>query len=131
MKERLDWCLEYKDQTLKDWKNIIQTDETSVQLGGVRGRRRCWRKKDEAYHDYIVICRWKGFKEFIQQSCFLYNKKGPYYIWEEETAAEKKAGKADITARNTARYNKDKEEWELAQLIYQLHATRAQTGLQA
>ena len=80
MKERLDWCLEYKDWTLEDWKNVIWTDETSVQLGGVRGRRRCWRKKDEAYHDHVVTRRWKGFKEFIWWSCFLYNKKGPYYI---------------------------------------------------
>jgi Transposase. len=35
MKERLEWCLKYKDWTLKDWKNVIWTDETSVQLGGV------------------------------------------------------------------------------------------------
>jgi hypothetical protein len=40
MKERLQWCIYYKDWTLEDWKNIIWTDETSVQLGGVRGRRR-------------------------------------------------------------------------------------------
>ena len=131
IKERLDQCLEYKDWTLEDWKNVIWTDETSVQLGGVRGRRRCWRKKDEVYHDYVVIYQWKGFKVFIWWSCFLYNKKGLYYIQEEETAAEKKACKADITARNTARHNKDKEEQELAQLIYQLYVTRAQAGLQA
>jgi hypothetical protein len=40
MAERLKWCLEHKDWTLEDWKNVIWTDETSVQLGGVRGRRR-------------------------------------------------------------------------------------------
>jgi hypothetical protein len=40
MQERLKWCLEHKDWTLEDWKNVIWTDETSVQLGGVRGRRR-------------------------------------------------------------------------------------------
>jgi hypothetical protein len=37
---RLAWCLLYKDWTLEDWKNVIFTDETSVQKGGVRGRRR-------------------------------------------------------------------------------------------
>jgi len=37
---RLNWCLKYKDWTLEDWKDVIFTDETSVQKGGVRGRRR-------------------------------------------------------------------------------------------
>jgi hypothetical protein len=40
-------------------------------------------------------------------SCFSYNEKGLYYIWEAETAAEKKASIADLAARNAARYNKD------------------------
>jgi len=31
-------------------------------------------------------------------------------MWEEQTTSEKKACKADITARNAARHNKDKEE---------------------
>jgi hypothetical protein len=31
-------------------------------------------------------------------------------MWEEQTATEKKAYLADITARNAARHNKDKEE---------------------
>ena len=38
MKEaRYAWCLAHKDI---DWKTVVFTDETSVQLGGVRGRRR-------------------------------------------------------------------------------------------
>jgi hypothetical protein len=36
---RLKWCLDYKDWTLEQWKDVIWTDETSVQLGGVRGKR--------------------------------------------------------------------------------------------
>jgi hypothetical protein len=58
-------------------------------------------------------------------SCFSYDKKGPYYVWEEQTATEKKACLADIAARNIARHDKDKEEWEIAQLIHRLYATRA------
>jgi hypothetical protein len=33
----------------------------------------------------------------------------PYYVWEEETIAEKRACKADIAIRNAARHDKDKE----------------------
>ena len=65
------------------------------------------------------------------QSCFLYNKKSPFHIQEEETPAEKKACQKDLKARNAARYNKDKEEWEIAQLIYCLYAIQAQLGTQA
>jgi transposase len=77
---RLKWCLDHEDWTLEDWKNVIWTDETSVQLGGIRGRRRIWRKKDEAFHPHIITRRWKGFSEFIWWSCFSYNKKGPFHI---------------------------------------------------
>ncbi len=65
MKERLKWCLDYKDWTLEDWKKVIWSDETSVQLGGVRGRRRVWRTKEETYHSHVVVRRWKGFSEFM------------------------------------------------------------------
>jgi hypothetical protein len=56
---------------------------------------------------------------------------GPFHIWDKETLAEKKACEADLKARNKARHNKDKEEWEIAQLIHRLHATRAQPGPKA
>ena len=131
MAERLKQCLEHKDWKLEDWKNVIWTDETSVQLGGVRGRRRVWRRKDEAHHEHVITRRWKGFKEFMWWSCFSYDKKGPFHIWEEETLAERKACEADLKARNATRHNKDKEEWEMAQLIHRLHATRAQSGQRA
>jgi hypothetical protein len=32
---RLKWCLDYENWTLKDWKNVIWTNETSVQLRAV------------------------------------------------------------------------------------------------
>ena len=44
---------------------MILLDETSVILGGVRGKRRVWRKKEETYHPHIVVRRWKGRKEFM------------------------------------------------------------------
>jgi hypothetical protein len=39
---------------MEDWKNVIWTDETSVQLGGVRGKRRVWRKVKEAYYKHYI-----------------------------------------------------------------------------
>jgi hypothetical protein len=62
--KRLAWCLEHSIENgwdLEKWKSVIWTDETSVQLGSVRGKRRIWRKADEAYYDHVVVERWKGF----------------------------------------------------------------------
>jgi hypothetical protein len=88
MAERLKWCLDHRDE---DWRHVIFSDETSVQLGGVRGRRRVLRKKEETFHKHVIQRRWKGFSEFMWWSCFSYYEKGPYHIWEPETLAEKKA----------------------------------------
>jgi len=64
-------------------------------------------------------------------SCFSYDKKGPYHIWEDETPAEKKAMKKDLDARNEAKEPNDKLIWEATQAIHRLHATRAQAGTRA
>jgi hypothetical protein len=67
-KSCLQWCEEYSKENgwnLERWKNVIWTDETSVQLYSVRGRRRVWRKPDEEFIKDVIIERWKGFSEFI------------------------------------------------------------------
>ena len=61
-------------------------------------------------------------------SCFTWYEKGPYHIWEKETAAEKKECKKDLAAHNIAHYEKDLANWEAVQVIHQLYATRGQTG---
>jgi hypothetical protein len=53
-KARLLWCLERKDWTLEDWKKVIWTDETSVALGGIRGKRRVWRTPEETHHPHCI-----------------------------------------------------------------------------
>jgi hypothetical protein len=58
MKARLEWCYKYRHY---DWKHVIFSDETSVQLGGVRGKRRIWRKREETHHPHVIARRWKGF----------------------------------------------------------------------
>jgi len=79
-KARYDFAKKYENWTLEDWKNVIFSDETAVQLGGVRGRRRVWRKPDEAFDKHVITRRWKRFSEFMFWGCFSYDKKGPYHI---------------------------------------------------
>ena len=47
----------YKDWTIENWKKVIFSNETSVQMGGVRSRRRIWRKKEETFHEHVVTRR--------------------------------------------------------------------------
>lgn len=82
---RLRWALQFKDWTLEDWKRVIWSDETSVVLGQVRGKRRVWRLSKEAYDKTVVRYRWKGKKEFMFWACFSWAYKGPSYIWRKET----------------------------------------------
>ena len=45
--------------------------------------------------------------------CFLYNKKGPYHIWQLETAAERKKAKSLLTKLNKELKPIIQEEQEL------------------
>jgi hypothetical protein len=120
--------LDHEHWTLEDWKNVIWTDETSVQLGSVRGKRRVWRRSDEAFHPHVITRRWKGFSEMMWWSSFTYDKKGPFHIWEDETKEEKKACEKDLAKRNAARYENDKAMWEIENGIRRLQATSTMPG---
>ena len=78
-------------------------------MGGVRGRRRVWRRPDEAFNKHVITRRWKGFSEFMFWGCFSYNKKGPCHVWEAKTAQEKRARKEDLDARNALREPEDRK----------------------
>src|SRR6266536_1446753 len=61
-------------------------------------------------------------------SCFTYNEKGPFYIWEDETKEEKEACKKDLEARNALRYESDKSNWEIETGMRRLRATTTISG---
>ena len=78
---RLNWCLDHANWTIKDLREVIWSDETSVILVHV------WCILDEAYESTVVRPRWKGFSSFMWWSRFTYDSKGPYHIWRAETRA--------------------------------------------
>jgi transposase len=124
-KERLDWCLVYENWELEDWKNVIFSDETAVQLGGTRGKRRVWRLPGEAYNKHCIRRRWKGFSEFMFWGCFSYEKRGPCHIWEKETVQQKKDRKADLDTRNSLIEKANKQKWEKQQRKWLREWTKA------
>jgi hypothetical protein len=111
--ERLKWCLDYKDWTLEDWKNVIWTDETSVVLLHRRGRYRIWRTSEEAFVRSCIRERWKGYLEFMFWGSFSYNKKGPCYIWVSETKAERAESTKALEQMNKELEPLLRKEWEL------------------
>jgi hypothetical protein len=94
---------------------VIFTDETTIQLGGIRGKRRVWRLPGEAYNKHYIRRRWKEFSEFMFWGSFSFNKKGPCYVWEKETPQEKRDRKANLNARNSLIKKANKEKWEKEQ----------------
>ena len=110
---RYKWCKDHEDWTLEDWKRVIWSDETSVTMGGQRGKLRVWRLQSEAYENHCIRRRWKGFKQFMFWGCFSYDKKGPCHIWKDETKTEKQEADAWLKEQNLLLEPQCKFVWEL------------------
>jgi len=110
---RYNWCLERKDWTLEQWKDVIFSDETAVVLGHRRGGYRVWRTSDEQFMKSCIHPRWKGYSEFMFWGCFSYNMKGPSHCWAVESTQERRAADIAIEKLNAEIEPIAREEWEL------------------
>ena len=119
-KERLNWCLTYYHQTLKDWKRVIQTNETSVVLYTRCGGYRIWRTSEERFYKSIIRERQKGYSEFIFQGSFLYDKKGSYHIWGPKTKNDREFADKELARLNEELEPIMKAQWELETSIRRL-----------
>ena len=50
----LDFALAHKDWTLEDWKHVILSDETKINLLGSDGKKWAWKKVGEGLSDRLV-----------------------------------------------------------------------------
>lgn len=121
---RLKWCYDHRHWTLEDWKNVIWSDETSVQLGQRRGKIRVWRTPEEAFHQDCKGSKWKGFSDMMFWGCFTYERKGPMHIWEPETSAQKKTAARELKQLNDILEPIKRQEWEITTGIRRIHLTR-------
>ena len=60
-KDRLEFCICYKNWTLEDWMNVIWSDETSVVLGYRLRSYRVWRQPEECFLKSTIRPSWKGY----------------------------------------------------------------------
>lgn len=103
MKEaRLQFALRYKDWTIKDWKNVIWTDETGVVLLHRRGGYKLWRLAKEAVSKSSVRPQFVKANEFMFWGAFSYDRKSPCLIWKPKTPTEQAESKKELQLINKA-----------------------------
>lgn len=125
---RLTWCHKYSSWTIEDWKRVIFTDETSVILGNRRGTVRLWRRPDEVYSDTVIRRRWKGYSTFIFWGSFTYEFKGPYHIYKNKSAEEKKAATEEVRQLNERREPHLRQTWEASTALRRLRLNSGNPG---
>jgi hypothetical protein len=124
-KARYQWALKFKDWTLDDWKKVIFSDETSIQVGHRRGGNKLRRKPSEKDDPTCRKNRWKGYSDFMFWGCFSYDSKGPCHIWKEETKTEKKEAQRIIDKMNKERESSCQAGWEASTAIRRINLERA------
>lgn len=115
MDARYRFCLAVMHWSLEDWKNVIFSDETSVQLGVVRGMQRIWRRGSERQNRQCVRSRWKGRQEFMFWGCFRWAGVGPCLIWNDESPKERKAADLELDSWNAEHEAEHRAKWDAEQ----------------
>jgi transposase len=110
--KRLEYCLQnpWTDDSIKD---LIFTDETAVVLGQRRGAVRVWRTPEDQYNQTCIRRRWKGCSEFMVWACFSWDSKGPLYIYDPESALQRRNADKAIEEMNKDLEPVYRQEWEL------------------
>jgi transposase len=125
---RLQWAWKHRNWTLQDWAQVVWSDETSVVLGHVRGKRRIWRRSHYAYKKQYIRQRWKGRMEFMFWGSFTYDHIGPCYVWPKETADMKAQYEAIMKSHNDPLVEAARADWELTKPMERLNIKRNKPG---
>ncbi|EIE75540.1 hypothetical protein RO3G_00244 [Rhizopus delemar RA 99-880] len=54
IRKRLSWCMSHKDWTIDDWKRVVWSDETKVNIFNSDGRTWTWIRSGESLKSYHV-----------------------------------------------------------------------------
>ena len=77
-KARLAWSREYRTWGEDDWKHVIWTDESSVELGKSTKVVWVWRKPGERYSEKCLTPTFKsGRQSLMIWGCMAYGRLGP------------------------------------------------------
>jgi transposase len=75
---RQTWANEYRGWGDEDWKHIIWTDESSVEIGKHSRRVWVWRRPGERYDEQCIVPTFKSGRESLMVwACFSHGRLGP------------------------------------------------------
>lgn len=81
---RVEWCKKNKNMTVRDWANIIFSDESSVEIGKQSRQVRVWRHKGERFEEDCIVPIFKsGRRSVMVWGCFAGGLKGPLIFCDE------------------------------------------------
>jgi transposase len=76
--KRLEWARDHVNWTMEDWKTVIWTDESSVEIGKESRTCTVWRREGEHYREECLVPTFKsGRKSIMVWGCISYGKRGP------------------------------------------------------
>lgn len=55
VKQRLSWAESHADWTINDWKKVLFSDESKIELFNNDGPQKCWRKQGEAFNPKCIL----------------------------------------------------------------------------
>jgi transposase len=77
-KKRWIWAKDHIGWTVEDWKKVIWTDESSVEIGKESRRCTVWRKPGERYRKECLVPTFKSGRQSVMVwGCIAYGKQGP------------------------------------------------------
>lgn len=84
-KKRVTWCKDKVDWSLNQWKKVLWTDETSVEVQGTGSKRvMVWRKPGERFEQNCLTPSFKsGRMTVMMWGCFIGKKLGPIALFPE------------------------------------------------
>lgn len=84
--KRLMWCKERRNWTIKDWRDIIWTDESRFEVGHVAGVVWVWRNIGEQDKARCLQPTFKSGRTSVMiWGCMMYGQKGPIVILPESS----------------------------------------------
>jgi len=84
MKARLDFTMEHKDWTVDDWKKVVWSDESKVEIGKQSCAIWVFRDVDEKYHPDYLTPTFKGARSsIVVWGCFVGDNMGLLLAFEK------------------------------------------------
>lgn len=81
---RIEWCEKHKNMTINDWKKVIFSDESCVEIGKQSRQLRVWRYTGERFNLDCLASTFKSSRRSVMiWACFAGEIKGPLVFCDE------------------------------------------------